>query len=124
MTTHGHPVSRERPLTASERELTRWMLEHGCPEGRNYLAQLEQATVVSGCSCGCASIDFLIAGQVAPATGLNILGDYLFGGQDDLAGVFVFACGGVLAGIEVYGLARDNPTELPHPSSLRPFKSG
>lgn len=125
MTVHGgDPVSNERPLTEFERELARWMLEHGRPEARVYLAQLEHATVVSGCSCGCASIDFMIAGRCAPATGLNILGDYLFGGPEDLAGAFVFECGGVLAGIEVYGLARDNPAELPHPNSLRPFTTG
>jgi hypothetical protein len=125
MVDHGSgPILDERPLTAAERELTEWMLQHGRPEALAFLALLEHATVISRCPCGCASVDFAIRGQPAPAAGLNILGDYLFGEQDELAGAFVFECGGVLAGIEVYGLARDNPKELPHPDSLRPFKQG
>ncbi len=117
-------TSVERDLTSVERDLTEWMLRHGRPDARHYLPQLENATVASLCPCGCASIDFAIQGQVASENSLDILGDYLFGGPDDLAGAFVFARGGVLAGLEVYGLTRDNPKELPHPASLRSFTAG
>ena len=125
MTRHaGDVVPFERPLTPTEHDLTKWMLLHGRPDAQAYLPQLTNATVASQCPCGCASIDFKIRGQRAPVTALEILGDYLFGGPDDLAGAFVFACGGVLAGLEVYGLARDHPKELPHPTSLRLFAPG
>jgi hypothetical protein len=125
MTRHANKVAPlKRPLTPVERDLTEWMLRHGRPDARDYLPQLENATVASRCPCGCASIDFAIRGQAASENTLDILGDYLFGGPDDLAGAFVFARGGVLAGLEVYGLARENPKELPRPASLRPFTAG
>lgn len=74
------------------------------------------------CPCGCASIDFKIEGLELPTGGLGILGDFLFGKGDELAGVFVFEQEGILAGIEVYGLGGDAPKNLPNPSELRPFE--
>jgi hypothetical protein len=121
MESPGQAIPDQRPLTEAERGLARWMLEHGSPEAAAYLSQLDQAHVVSRCPCGCASIDFEVAGLPAPSGGLRILGDYLFGGEADLAGAFIFARAGVLAGIEVYGLAVEAPRMLPHPESLRPY---
>jgi len=123
MTSISKPIPDDRPLTKAEYELTRWMLEHGKPQGRQFLPALERARVVSRCPCGCASIDFQVEGRPAPTGGLNILGDFVFGGEQDLAGVFVFEQNGVLAGLEVYGLAGDAPKELPHSSALRPFEA-
>jgi hypothetical protein len=40
------PIPDERPLTAEERRLARWMLEHGGPRGREFLPQLDRARVV------------------------------------------------------------------------------
>jgi hypothetical protein len=98
------------------------MLEHGNPGAAAFLSQLERAEVVSMCPCGCASIDFEVAGMPKPSGGLRTLGDYVFGGEEDLAGAFIFERAGVLAGIEVYGLVRDEaPRALPEPSLLRPF---
>ena len=111
----------ERALTDEERLLATWMLEHGEPEALSFLSQVAHASVVGGCKCGCASIDFAVDGHLPPLGGLQILGDYLFGSEADLSGVFIFAKGGVLAGLEVYGLASDAPSSLPHPSSLRSF---
>jgi hypothetical protein len=45
----------------------------------------------------------------------------VFGSGDELSGIFVFEQSGVLAGLEVYGLAGDAPKTLPGPDSLRPF---
>jgi hypothetical protein len=121
MEPHPSPIPDERPLTDPERRLARWMLEHGAPAGRAFLAQLDAARVVSRCPCGCASIDLEVAGLPAPEGGMRVLGDYVFGGESDLAGAFIFECGGVLAGIEVYGLAGDAPSILPAPESLTPM---
>jgi hypothetical protein len=97
------------------------MLEHGATSASAFLAQLDRATVVARCPCGCASIDLEVADMPSPSGGLRILGDYLFGTDADLAGAFIFERAGVLAGIEVYGLAGDAPRVLPEPGSLRPF---
>ncbi len=115
------PIPDERPLSKVEYDLARWMLEHGESGGPAFLSQLERARVVTRCPCGCASVDFEVEGLSPPTGGLRILGDFVFGGESDLAGAFVFERNGVLAGLEVYGLAGDAPTTLPSPSSLRPF---
>jgi hypothetical protein len=60
----------------------------------------------------------------APSGGLRVLGDYVFGSGEDLAGAFIFERAGVLAGIEVYGLPGDAPRKLPESASLRPFHEG
>ena len=91
-----------RSLTERERTVTRWIIEHGDvpkDEREGFLAQLEAATVVTRCACGCASVDFAIHGEEAPkGVGLQILGDFLCGDEKTgINGVFVFAKSGVLA---------------------------
>ena len=122
MDPESRPIPDRRQLSETERELARWMLEHGTPAAAGFLAQLEHAEVVSRCPCGCASIDFEVAGMPKPSGGLRILGDYVFGAEADLAGAFIFERAGVLAGLEVYGLAGDAPRTLPRTDSLRPFE--
>ncbi|MGA2742036.1 MAG: hypothetical protein ABSG65_31920 [Bryobacteraceae bacterium] len=112
----------DRPLTSDEEQLIRWMLEHGNLEARAFLSQLEQAKATAWrCPCGCASINLSIDGLPEPSGGLHILADFTFGTDDDLSGVFVFEKRGVLAGLEVYGLASEAPKILPLPEALRPF---
>jgi hypothetical protein len=97
------------------------MLEHGTPAAADFLPQLERAEVVSRCPCGCASVDSEVAGLPKPSGGLRILGDYVFGAEAEVAGAFIFERAGVLAGLEVYGMAGDAPRTLPSPESLRAF---
>jgi hypothetical protein len=114
------PIPDARALEAHELALARWMLTHGTAEALPYLQQLEAARVASRCPCGCASIDFEVAGSAAPSGGLTILGDYVFEDTDGaLAGAFIFARSGALAGIEVYGLVGEAPRALPSPESLQ-----
>jgi hypothetical protein len=111
-----------RSLTPEEGQLIRSMLEHGNTEARAFLSQLENAKATSWrCPCGCASINLVIDGQPEPSGGLRILADFIFGTDADLSGVFVFEKSGVLAGLEVYGLAGEAPRSLPSFEALRPF---
>lgn len=106
----------------AEEQLVRWMLEHGNPAAEAFLPQLEKAYVTPyRCPCGCASINFAIEGLSEPTGGMHILADFLFGSDDELSGIFVWEQAGVLAGLEVYGLAGDAPKTLPSPDLLRPF---
>ncbi len=52
---------------------------------------------------------------------MHVLADFIFGTDEELRGIFVWEQGGVLAGLEVYGLAGDAPKTLPSPDSLRPL---
>jgi hypothetical protein len=120
-------IPEERPLTAEERELVRWLLEHGIPraEASTFLPQLDQARVVSRCPCGCASINFAVAGQLPPSGApLEVLSDYEWDGDTGAKfGVFVFAKTGILAGLEVWsidGLAV--PNHLPKIESIKPIE--
>lgn len=106
-----------RPLFAHEFSLARWMLEHGDPAGVSFLNQLAGVRVVAQCACGCGSLDFAVDGLDPPEGGVRILGDYVVG--EERYGAFIFERGGVLAGIELYGMAVDPPGTLPDPTWLR-----
>ena len=111
-----------RPLTTAEMSLARWMLEHGTPEAKAFVAQLESAAVTPWrCDCGCASLEFQIGDHDLPPPGVHVLGDFLFGAEDELAGIFIYESGGLLSGIEVYGMAGDASRFLPSENMLRPF---
>lgn len=116
------PLPYPRALTAEECRLAQWMLEHGGPEARDFLPQLDRARVVWRCPCGCATIDLEVDGHPAPSDGgIRVLGDFWFGEGDGAGGIFIYHYGGVLSGIEVYALGGDTPAELPVPEMLRPM---
>ncbi|WP_435529811.1 hypothetical protein [Paraburkholderia caribensis] len=115
-------VKQNRPLSASEMSLARWMLEHGEPTAREFLEQLAVAEVTPWrCPCGCGSINFQMKGREPAPPGVRILGDFMFGPDDAPAGIFIFESAGLLSGIEIYGLAGDAPAELPREDALRPL---
>ncbi len=112
----------KRPLTDAEFKLARYMLQQGGADNAKFLNQLDQAEVTPWrCKCGCASLDFEIKGISKPEPGMVTLGDFLFGEPDNLAGIFIYECGGVLSGIEVYGLPGDAPRVLPQVEELSPL---
>jgi len=89
-----------RPLSNSERVLAQWMLEHGLPEARPFLDQLDLTEVTQWrCPCGCASINFQIKGHPAAPPGVHVLGDFLSGDPDAPFGIFIFESAGLLSGI-------------------------
>jgi hypothetical protein len=127
MTDVTSPISEDRPLTRQEESLVRWLIEHGGPGTEAYLPQIPQARVVSRCSCGCASIDFAIAGKSPSADdGMKILSDYWWQAADGaLFGVFAFARGGLLAGLEVWPIDGEAATaSLPTVEELQPLDIG
>ncbi len=110
-----------RALTAKERSFTHWLIDHasvGAEEKKRYFSQLEAATVIRMCDCGCASIDFAITGVASdPGVQLHPFGDFI--AKDKRFGVFVFSKHNTLAGVEIYSLADlDLPAEFPEPAEL------
>jgi hypothetical protein len=116
-----HPIPEDRELTAEEYQISRWLLEHGKGEARQFIEQLEHARIVSRCPCGCASVDFSISGKPHATGEMNILCEYLFGDEGDPKGIFIWECNGILAGLEVYGLATEAPAALPKIEILRSY---
>lgn len=111
-----------RKLSEHEYRLVRWMLDHGDPDAVDFLPQLDNAQVTSWkCECGCASIEFQVRNLPKAPPGVHPIADFVFGKDDTLSGIFVYESGGILSGMEVYGLAGDVPKTLPQPEALRPF---
>ena len=113
-----------RTLTEREKTVTAWLLEHSSmsPEEKiRFLDQLAQATVIRRCPCGCASVDFAIAGiEASREKGMVLLGDFVTADQE--YGIFVFSRGDLLNGVEIYPLLNDQmPSELPEPKDWIPF---
>ena len=112
-------AQNNRDLASDERQLIRWMLEHGEPEAVRFLPQLERLQVLPArCPCGCASIDFSIEGRPKPSGPMHVIADFLFGRESNPCGIFLFAQEERLAGLEVYILAGDGPKTLPTPDIL------
>lgn len=111
-----------RPLTTHEARVAQWMLQHGSSEAQRYLPQLALAEATTWrCDCGCASFNLKVAGKPEAPPGVNILGDFVAGEGEGMFGIFIFESGGILSGVEVYGLAADAPHSLPAPEALRPL---
>jgi hypothetical protein len=116
-------IPDDRPLSAAEEALTRWLLVHGRGDAATYLPDLARARVAARCGCGCASVEFAVAGvRPGDRAGLEQLADYRWrDSHGRLAGVFVWASDATLAGLTVWPL---DPwaalEELPAPAALEP----
>jgi hypothetical protein len=73
----------------------------------------------NGTSEAATYVDQLLRAEAPP--GVHILGDYLIGDDAHRSGAFIFQSGGILSGLELYGLAGDAPKSIPMPHELRRF---
>jgi hypothetical protein len=123
MTHEVGTLSKPRLLNYAERELTAWLLRHGCGDAGEFLAQLDRAEVVAQCRCGCASIDFSIDGRKPQTFGMRVLSDYQWKDERGyLFGVMVFEQDDLLAGLDVWSIdGQATPIELPSIQSLVPY---
>jgi hypothetical protein len=111
-------------LTEDEHTLLRWLIEHGSSEAQEYFPQIERASVVSHCRCGCPTIDLGIGGALTSTAGpSHILADYIGETPEGwLVGVLLHAREGKLSELEIYNLSEhEGPYSLPLISSLKPF---
>ena len=110
------------PLTSAQVELAQFLLCNGGSEAESYLSQLDKAEVTDWrCPCGCASFNFKIKDSPEAPPGVHVLSDFLFGPTEAPSGIFIYSSGGILSGVEVYGLGEDAPSTLPSVSELRPY---
>lgn len=120
-------IPEERALTDDERALVVWLLHHGQPGASVFASQACSARVAARCGCGCASLDFALEGDPgghAPP-GIAVFAEFCWrADQGGLCGVFVFARGPHLAGIEVWSIdGVETPRRLPAPRELRAFEA-
>lgn len=110
-------ITEDRPLSAAESRLVRWLLEHGEPGSARFLPELDALRIVARCSCGCASIDFVEDGS-GP---MEVIADFDLRPLGRVpGGVFLFTRGGRLAGLEVYSFG-DPIAGCPDPEALVPL---
>jgi hypothetical protein len=119
------PIPEDRLLTEQEASLVRWMLEHGKSSAVDYLSQLAGVRVVSRCHCGCASVNFSVAGVVPNSIDrIGILADFEYRtAEGHRCGVFVFERAGLLAGLDVWSVdGLSTPSSLPGIGQLHPLE--
>lgn len=118
-------IPEDRPLTEEERAFLSWLLSEGGDRSRAYLSQLEKAHVIGRCVCGCPSINLSVGGVTHyGSTGMDTLCTYRWSSpQRHLFEVFVFACGGLLAGIDLWSVdGQSTPKTIPSTSILQRFE--
>lgn len=114
-----------RKLSEDELKLTKWLLENGLDKNESYESQLSEIEVSSQCSCGCASVDFSMNGNIPDyKNGMTIISDYYWKSKSGAQnGCFLFAIESKLAGIEVYSIdGIETPMMLPNIKELKRFE--
>jgi hypothetical protein len=112
-----------RPITSHERDLIKWLLEHGEPGSERFLGQVDSLTVIFKCACGCPTVNFALEGEPVSHEAEHILSDYLatVDGQD--VGIILFQRGGRLSSLEVYSQAgSENPFGLPEIETIYSYE--
>jgi hypothetical protein len=92
-------VTEQRPPTAQELTLLRWLLINGMEGSRAYLDQLPRARVVSRCACGCPTVDIALDGRLSAQAGSSVILADVQGRSPEgaLVGVIVHAHQGELS---------------------------
>ena len=112
-------MATNRSLSPSEHALIHWMLTHGGPAAAMFIPQLANLQVLPNrCTCGCASLNFQTPHQGDSKHNYVPVANFLFGPDDDLAGIILYRENGFLAGLEVYGTTEQAPQYLPAPEDL------
>jgi hypothetical protein len=102
--------SLNRDLTQHERDVVRWLLEHGNPGAEKLIPQVDRLTVIAKCTCGCPTVDFALDGKPVPGKGHGLISDNL-GEVDGMSvGVMLFATGEKIFMLEVYSTAGTDKT--------------
>jgi len=102
--------SEPRPLTAEELTLLNWLLEHGLPEARSFIPQVENIRATrwhSGESkCGCPSISLYVKeGTPLGTCSSNVISDFIgVTPEGKKVGLLLFQENGKLDLLEEYEL--------------------
>lgn len=113
-----------RALTSRERETLLCLLPEGGFDGvEQYRQQVEHATVIGRCPCGCPTITLEIDRSLAPRStvgGTPLLPLEGWAGEgDQLVELILFAPEGWLQSLELVYYTEKPPSDLPDPGAWR-----
>jgi hypothetical protein len=109
-------VALGTPISDHQRRIVLRLLEQIGAAGDAYREQLDGATVVPGCRCGCPTFEFdALGGSPAPPPyPSTVLADgYAKSGDGHSLGVLLFVRDGRLSELEFYGYEPIEPFDLP-----------
>ena len=113
-----------RPLVEGERDLIEALLGASGSAGWRFIDQLETATVVGGCACGCPSIDLFLDHQSAGARPTPLVMADAVAPEGTPVGVILWVCGGALSRLEVHPWDNTSVFGLPRPETLDNLHTG
>jgi hypothetical protein len=119
----GKTIPQDRVLSADERELLIWLLEHGAPEAADYLSQIPFVRVIGQCGCGCPTLELAVGGkEVTRGSSSTIVADFCGTTPEGaFVGVMVHVREGLLSELEAYSLSNLKKFPFPRSDSLKPF---
>ncbi len=108
----------DRAIKPDEVKVISWLLDHALVDVAAYrLRPLEELRVVGGCPCGCATLDFKPASQIAGNK--QMLADELAIYPDGLqAGLILWGREGEIVSLEVYDSEPGSSHRFPDVSNL------
>lgn len=117
-------VPLDRSLAKAEVDLIEWLLRNARQTDAAILTEWSAYRVISGCDCGCGTLDLSVPGRVTDEDTHRIIAD-AWGASPEGAPVNVVLHGesGIVTELEIVPLAGQVPTSLPQPSALRPWPS-
>ena len=116
MTDHELPHPG-RPLRMDERELLEVLIGAARSGATRYLGQLERATVIESCRCGCPSIDLMVSANTNGRPTPLVMAD----GESPEGvpvGIILWVCGSELSALEIHPWDGTEHVGLPGPESL------
>lgn len=120
--TGTRPLMTPRPITQRELTVLRATLERAgnVQVDAAVLTRLENLSVVSGCECGCDSVDFAEDDPQRPSRPIvEGIGKTRAGG---VVGIIIWGADDAVTGIEIYDLgAGDGDVRLPVEGSISPW---
>ena len=95
-----------RSLTPEELELLNWLLDHGLPEAKSFVPQIERIRATPWCDCGCSSISLHVEESVPLGTcSYSVVSDVVAKTPEGKkVGVLLFQKKGKLSLLEIYSL--------------------
>lgn len=118
--TDKYRIEDKRNLSDDERALVQWLLMNGVPGVIALLPQLDFLRVISRCSCGCPSVDFLLGQGASKVDNLpSIVADFRGKTNNGIeVGVILWIENGQLSSLEVYDYEGRSGFGLPRLDSL------